>query len=89
MTKPPSTRDLAKVAESLHRTLEARAKKEAATPELRKSRPLIPIDFSLPFSRDIQQYPIYKCEARNQPAESLTKKSQGAQAKGQFGTRPG
>lgn len=31
MTKQPLTRDLAEVAESLHRTLEARAKKEAAT----------------------------------------------------------
>jgi hypothetical protein len=33
MTKQPLTRDIAEVMESLHRTLEARARKEAATPE--------------------------------------------------------
>jgi hypothetical protein len=60
MKEQPLTRELAEVKESLRRTLETKKEKEAATPEPRKSRLLTPIDFSLPFGRDIQQYPIYK-----------------------------
>jgi hypothetical protein len=43
MTKQPLTRNLAEVAESLRRTLEAKKEKEAATPEPRKSRSLTQI----------------------------------------------
>jgi hypothetical protein len=44
MTKQPLTRDLAEVMESLHRTLEAKAKKEkeAATPETPQNEPKPP-----------------------------------------------
>jgi hypothetical protein len=42
MTKQPLTRDLAEVAESLHQTLEARAKKEAAIPETPQNAPKSP-----------------------------------------------
>jgi hypothetical protein len=54
MTKPPLTRDIAEVMESLHRTLEA--KKEAAIPETPQNAPKPPAKVvRLPFWNDEQR----------------------------------